>query len=63
MAYSGADDEGFPGGFDDLDGHDVEVVDAHQPADLAEESFDEAEVAAMMRVIAGAASPSAGCAG
>jgi hypothetical protein len=43
LAWAGADDEGFAGGFDDIDGDGVELVDAHEPGDLAWESFDEVE--------------------
>ena len=46
FGQSGADDEGFPGGFDDVGGDGVEVVDGHDAGDLAHESFDESEVAA-----------------
>ena len=35
---------GFARGFDDFDGDGIELVDAQKPADLAQESFDEAEV-------------------
>ena len=37
FGVSGADDEGFAGGFDDVDGDGVELVDAHEPGDLARE--------------------------
>ena len=40
------DDEGGAGGFDDVVGDGVELVDLHAPAHLSEEPVDEAEVAA-----------------
>ena len=40
------DDEGGAGGFDDVVGDGVELVDLHDPAHLSEEPVDEAEVAA-----------------
>src|SRR6476620_5391591 len=46
LAYSGADDEGLSGCFDDVGCDGVELVDVHDPKDLGHESFDEAEVSA-----------------
>ena len=47
MAGSGcADDEGASGGFDDVVGDYVEVVDLEDAFDLREEAFEEPEVAA-----------------
>jgi hypothetical protein len=42
----GADDQGAAGGFDDVGGDRVELVDSHDAVDLGEESLEEAEVTA-----------------
>jgi hypothetical protein len=63
LAWSGSDDEGFPRDYDDVDGDGLELVDAQELGDLAQESFDQAELPPVMRVMASAASPSAGCVG
>lgn len=44
-ALGGADDEGA-GGFGDVGCESVQFVDPHDPLDLGEQAFDEAEVAA-----------------
>jgi len=43
---SGTDEQRFAGGFDDLGGDGLEVVDLSDALDLGEQSVDEAEVAA-----------------
>jgi len=44
--WSGADEQGFAGGFDDLWGHGVEVVDLSDALDLGQKAVCKAEAAA-----------------